>query len=100
MDQLLDVRRNKQAEPRITRERHGRTGKRKALLGEKTDNYVPWMALQQQGNVTMACFIALDYLGTWTIAFERAADRGVLSASLPEWRAEDLRRRRRYAFRS
>jgi len=59
-------------------------GYRKALLGEKTDNYVPWMALQQQGKHNDGCFIALDYLGTWTIAFERAADRGILSASLPE----------------
>lgn len=66
------------------------TNYRKALLGEKTDNYVPWMALQEQGQPGNGCFVALDYLGTWTLAFERGSEGAILSASLPELAGREL----------
>ena len=55
----------------------------RAILGEKTDNYVPWLALQHHGKRDDGYFVALDYVGTWTFSLDRAQGRAVLSSSLP-----------------
>ena len=58
----------------------------RTLLGDRSDNYVPWMALarQQPGAPGDGLFVALDHLGTWTLGLDCAAGQGVLSASFPE----------------
>ena len=66
---------------------HAEVGKtyHRALLGDRTDNYVPWMALtrQQSGAPGDGLFVALDHLGTWTLGLDYAGGQGVLSASFP-----------------
>ena len=36
----------------------------RALLGERSDNLVPWTAWQRKNGAADGCFVALDYLGT------------------------------------
>ena len=55
----------------------------RTLLGERTDNYVPWMALTRQGAPGDGLFVALDHLGTWTLGLDSVAGQSVLSATLP-----------------
>ena len=57
----------------------------RTLLGDRTDNYVPWMALTRNmpDKPGGGLFVALDHLGTWTLGFDRAAGHAVLSASFP-----------------
>ena len=43
-----------------------------ALLGERSDNLVPWTACQRKDGPADGCFVALDYLGTWNISLDRA----------------------------
>ncbi len=57
----------------------------RTLLGEKTDNYIPWMALQHSGSRDDGYFVTLDTLGTWTIGFDHNPQQSVLTSSLPEW---------------
>ncbi|MBI5091104.1 MAG: hypothetical protein HZB26_01530 [Candidatus Hydrogenedentes bacterium] len=56
-----------------------------ALLGDRTDNYVPWMALtrQKSGEPGDGLFVALDDLGTWTLGVDYATGQGALTASFP-----------------
>lgn len=55
-----------------------------ALLGEKTDNYVPWTALQRQSGGRDGCYVALDYLGTWTIGLDHESQgKTLLSVMQP-----------------
>ena len=55
----------------------------RTLLGDRTDNYVPWMALARESASGDGLFVALDHLGTWTLGAEFSAGQGVLSASFP-----------------
>lgn len=57
----------------------------RALLGDRTDNYVPWMALTRQGSGGPGdgLFVSLDHLGTWTLGADFVAGRGMLSATFP-----------------
>ena len=55
----------------------------RTLLGDRTDNLVPWMAITRQNAPTDGLFVALDYLGTWTLGVDYVAGQGVLSASFP-----------------
>ena len=57
----------------------------RTLLGEKTDNYIPWMALQHSGSRDDGYFVTLDTLGTWVIGFDRTPTQSVLTSSLPQW---------------
>lgn len=55
-----------------------------ALLGEKTDNYTSWMALQRQAETQDGWFVALDYLGTWVMSLDAEAQGpALLNVSLP-----------------
>ncbi len=56
----------------------------RTLLGEKTDNYVPWIALERQGTRDDGCFVTMDHLGAWTLGFDNSGGRSVLSSSLPQ----------------
>ena len=51
----------------VTRSSH------ETLLGEKSDNYVPWLALQRRTGGRDGCYLALDYLGTWAISLDHEA---------------------------
>lgn len=57
----------------------------RALLGDRTDNYVPWMALTRQdvGTQSNGLFVSLDYLGTWTLGLSYDSGQGILSAAFP-----------------
>ncbi|MBX7259281.1 MAG: malectin, partial [Candidatus Hydrogenedentes bacterium] len=57
----------------------------RTVLGEKTDNYVPWTALVRNSAPNDGLFIALDHLGTWTLTVDRAGSDAALSAGLPAW---------------
>ncbi len=54
-----------------------------ALLGEKSDNYVPWLALQRKNAPADGMFAALDYLGKWTLGVDCLADSTRVSALIP-----------------
>ncbi len=55
-----------------------------ALLGEKTDNYVSWRALQRKKDPGDGWFVALDYLGTWTMSLDHDPQGpAILGVSLP-----------------
>lgn len=54
-----------------------------ALLGEKSDNYVPWLALQRGNAPEDGLFAALDYLGTWTMAVDCGTEDVIISTTLP-----------------
>jgi hypothetical protein len=54
----------------------------RALLGDRTDNYVPWMALTGQ-TPAEGLFVTLDTLGTWTLGVDYGGGQGVMSASFP-----------------
>lgn len=58
----------------------------RALLGDRTDNYVPWMAItQRKGSAPGGgVFLTLDHLGTWMLALDVVNGSGQISASLPE----------------
>ena len=49
-----------------------------ALLGEKTDNYVSWMALQHKTGSQDGWYLALDYLGTWLMSLDNEAQKAAL----------------------
>jgi hypothetical protein len=55
-----------------------------SLLGERSDNLVPWTAWQRKDGVADGSFAALDYLGTWNISLD-CAPKGpsIVSISLP-----------------
>lgn len=55
----------------------------RALLGDRTDNYVSWSAIISQEAPADGLFIALDQLGTWVLGLDSAPGCGVLSASFP-----------------
>ena len=55
----------------------------RTLLGDRTDNYVPWMALARAQAPGDGLFVAVDHLGTWTLGAEFSAGQGVLLASFP-----------------
>ena len=55
-----------------------------ALIGEKSDNYVPWTALLGEGGSGAGLLVALDYLGTWNLSLDREGSGPLyLTASLP-----------------
>ncbi len=54
-----------------------------ALLGEKTDNFVPWMALKRRDAPSDGLLVALDYLGTWTLAVDAVQGQTLITATLP-----------------
>lgn len=55
-----------------------------ALLGEKSDNLVPWTAWLRRDGRGDGSFVALDYLGTWNVSLDRAGDGPLrVSISLP-----------------
>lgn len=56
---------------------------RHALLGEKTDNFVPWMAFKRRGSQGDGLLVALDYLGTWTLAVDAVGGQTLITATLP-----------------
>ncbi len=58
-------------------------GYHRALLGEKTDNYVPWMAFSRHTAAKDGWFVALDHLGTWTISYDYAAGQARLAICAP-----------------
>lgn len=57
---------------------------RHALLGEASDNLVPWTAWQRKDGPADGCFVALDYLGAWNIRLD-CSEKGpsMVSMSLP-----------------
>ena len=55
----------------------------RTLLGDRTDNYVPWMALARENAPGDGLFATLDHLGTWTLGADFSAGQGMLSASFP-----------------
>ncbi|MFA6239865.1 MAG: hypothetical protein WC655_02995, partial [Candidatus Hydrogenedentales bacterium] len=55
----------------------------KAILGEKTDNYTPWMALSRRDAPHDGVFVALDHLGTWTLTADRVGESVALSIGMP-----------------
>ncbi len=55
-----------------------------AVLGEKTDNFVPWTALLRSESEQDGLFVALDYLGTWNISLDKEPGQPLqLGISLP-----------------
>ncbi|HPO11934.1 MAG TPA: malectin domain-containing carbohydrate-binding protein [Candidatus Hydrogenedentes bacterium] len=60
-------------------------GYHRALLGEKSDNYVPWLALQRTNEPADGLFAALDYLGTWTMSVDCGEDSAMVSATIPSF---------------
>ncbi len=55
----------------------------RTLLGDRTDNYVPWMALTRENAPGDGLFVSLESLGTWTLGVDYAAGQGLLSATAP-----------------
>ena len=56
----------------------------RSLLGERSDNLVPWTAWQRKDGPADGCFVALDYLGTWNISVDCVPKGpGIVSVSLP-----------------
>jgi hypothetical protein len=55
-----------------------------AILGERSDNLVPWTAWQRKDGPADGCFVALDYLGTWNISSDCVSNGpAMVSVSLP-----------------
>lgn len=55
-----------------------------SLLGERSDNLVPWIALHRNDSPADGCFATIDYLGTWNISLDQdAGGPTLLSMSLP-----------------
>ena len=55
----------------------------RTLLGDRTDNYVPWMALTRGAAPGDGLFVTLESLGTWTLGVDCAAGQGAVTASFP-----------------
>jgi len=64
----------------------------RALLGDRTDNYVPWMALTRQRpeEPSDGLFVSLEHLGTWTLCLDMVGGQGILSASFSALAAHRL----------
>ena len=61
---------------------------RHKLVGTGTANFVPWMALHRTAGSKDGLFMALEYLGTWSLAVDHeAAGPLTVSAGLPELKA-------------
>ncbi len=55
------------------------------LIGTGTSNLVPWMALHRSNGPKDGLFIALEYLGTWSLAIDHeAAGPLTATAGIPE----------------
>lgn len=55
-----------------------------SLLGEESDNLVPWTAFLREGDKADGCFVAVDALSTWNISVDRDAEGPMmLSVGLP-----------------
>jgi len=58
------------------------------LVGSGTANFVPWMALHRSAGSKDGLFVALEYLGTWSLAVDHeAAGSLTATAGLPELKA-------------
>jgi hypothetical protein len=55
----------------------------RCILGEKTDNFVPWTAIMRKDDVKDGLFVTLDWLGTWTLSTDRMESKTSITASLP-----------------
>lgn len=62
----------------------------RTLLGERTDNYMPWMALCRKDAPGDGWFVALDCLGSWTLGYDNVSGNGSLVASLPALTGHEL----------
>ncbi len=58
------------------------------LVGTGTANFVPWMALHRSNGPKDGLFVALEYLGTWSLAVDHeAAGPLTATAGVPELKA-------------
>ena len=63
----------------------------KEIIGKRTDNFTPWMALQRSGGARDGWFTMLEYLGTWRMALDHTTGNSAwLAASIPELTGREL----------
>ena len=61
------------------------------VVGRKTVDFIPWMALQRSADPADGWFWEMDFIGTWRMAVTRGASGPVtVSASLPEFAGRQL----------
>jgi len=57
---------------------------RKAIEGQATAAFMPWMALQRSGAPHDGWFMALEYLGNWRLSAARTSSMVTVSAEIPD----------------
>jgi len=66
-------------------------GYRQVVAGRATHAFIPWTALQRGGKPHDGWFVALEYLGNWSLAMERTNEGPLrLTATIPDLAAVPL----------
>ncbi len=69
------------------------------LAGRGTENVVPWMAIHRSQSPKDGFFVALEYLGNWSLVVDHKANGPLLAtAAIPEFKMHSLRPGERLAL--
>ena len=61
------------------------SGYHKVITGNATNKFVPWTAFQRGGKPDDGWFVALEYLGNWSLSVDHAREgRTTLTAAIPD----------------